>query len=312
MDKIKNYSSAYIYSKGNYESPLLNAIMTCNRVDKKSKEFQGVVDDVKRRQITSVLSEVMMSNNIVLMINNKPLPQTFTIFAAKDVKDKGQLKVFVDITNVVDYKNGYYVCNRVDALSAFLVSAMDHLIYYTDPHRILTNSIMCTSSTDAFVSLFCYILDYLRLSGYTENKSKIMYMTAMYYQTSLLCKDISDSTRNVAAKIAGITPREAKVFDILYDEDDLLNIKTFIDKLTELFKFKGFTAEVFIDKWIYLFGVSTLFASELYPAFSTLLTNAYSGAYLNQQKTIEKCVGREMVEYTNALFKVGHDAFAKL
>jgi len=312
MEKVRNYSSTYLYSKGNYETPLLNAIMTCNRIDKNSREFQGIVDDVKRRQTTSVLLEVMMKNNVVLMMNSKPLSRSFSVFTAKDPKDRGELKVFIDCTNLFKYENGFYSCGRIDVLSAYLISAMDNMIYYTDPRRIVSNNIMVSSSTDAYVSLFCYILDYLRINGYAENKAKIMYIVGMFYQTTLLQKPISDSTRALAAKVAGITPREAKVVDILYDEEHLLNLKTLIDQIVKVFKFKDFTTELFVDKWIYLYGVSTIFAPELYTCFSTMLTDAYSGTYLNQQKTIEKCVGREMIEYTNALFKVGHDSFSRL
>jgi hypothetical protein len=37
---------------------------------------------------------------------------------------------------------------------------------------------------------------------------------------------------------------------------------------------------------------------EYFPAFSAMITDAYNGGYLNQQKTIEKVCGAEMVEYS--------------
>ena len=61
----------------------------------------------------------------------------------------------------------------------------------------------------------------------------------------------------------------------------------------------------FIDKWLFLYGSGTQFATEIYTAFANLLINAYVGAYLNNQKQIEKIAGRSMVEYCNVLFRVG-------
>jgi hypothetical protein len=48
---------------------------------------------------------------------------------------------------------------------------------------------------------------------------------------------------------------------------------------------------------MYLFNPSTVFALEYMPAFQSMLTNAYVGAYLNNQKTIEKICGKSMVQY---------------
>ena len=43
-------------------------------------------------------------------------------------------------------------------------------------------------------------------------------------------------------------------------------------------------------------------------AFASMLTDAYVGAYLNNQKTIEKIVGTNMIEYTKALLQIGADS----
>ena len=48
---------------------------------------------------------------------------------------------------------------------------------------------------------------------------------------------------------------------------------------------------------MYLYGPGTLFALEYYPALAATITDAYCGAYLNNQKTIEKICGRDMIEF---------------
>ena len=46
------------------------------------------------------------------------------------------------------------------------------------------------------------------------------------------------------------------------------------------------------------FGPGTVFGLEYYPAFSAMITDAYVGGYLNNQKTIEKICGKDMVQYS--------------
>ena len=42
-----------------------------------------------------------------------------------------------------------------------------------------------------------------------------------------------------------------------------------------------------------------------YPAFSTMMTDAYVGGYLNQQMTIEKIIGPTMVSFTKTILQIG-------
>ena len=44
-------------------------------------------------------------------------------------------------------------------------------------------------------------------------------------------------------------------------------------------------------------GPQTAFGLEYFPNFSTILTDAYTGVYLNNQKTIEKICGTSMIGY---------------
>ena len=56
---------------------------------------------------------------------------------------------------------------------------------------------------------------------------------------------------------------------------------------------------------MYIYGIGTAFALEFFPAFSAMLTDAYVGCYINNQKTIEKIVGRDMTEYTKTILRIG-------
>lgn len=313
MFKTKNHASSYIYNKAaqSYDRNLINTLITANRIDKNTKQFAPVIDEVKRRQISSVLVDVLMRKNVVLLVCPKPLPAAFSVFTAKDVKEESrELKVFIDFTPVVTYKDGFYYPTNINALIAFLINATTNLVYYTEPKRILANSNLTLYGTSCFTSMFCYILDYLRVSGYAECSGKISYLIALYYQTSILLRPLTDTSKNIAMRVAQISSKEAHAYDFLYDEEkDFANIHTFVSKLVELFGLNGFGLDILVEKWIYLFGNGTQFGLELFPPFTAIVTNAYSGSYLNQQKQIEKCIGRNMLNnFSNEILKIGRDS----
>ena len=140
ISDAKNYNSSFLYKQYNYDKVIMDAVMTADRIDKSLENFEDVLIATKRRQTTSVLVDVLQSDNIILLDPQKQLPLAFSVFAAKDVKKDQKLRVFIDTTNTLEVKNGFWVCKNVDSFVAQLVSAMAHLIYYADPSRIYTNS----------------------------------------------------------------------------------------------------------------------------------------------------------------------------
>ena len=86
-----------------------------------------------------------------------------------------------------------------------------------------------------------------------------------------------------------------------------MSIATFVKALSEFFKNPKLTTEVVVDKWMYSFGNGSQFGLELYPAFAQIIIYAYVGAYLNNQKTIEKILGRELVSFVTEVMNVGSE-----
>ena len=309
MSNIKSYANSYLYTRiPNYERNILEFVMKSERIDKQTEAFSGIVSDVKRRQTSAVLSRVLMREDVILCSYNKPLPASFKVFACKDVKNDGILKVFIDCSGLIIEKNGFLVCNKIDILCTYLLSAMTMIVYHSEPLRLVNNSTIVQSGTECFVSLSSHIFDYLRLNGYAENRTKISYILAMYFQVNMLGLDREDnSTKNLAAKVAGVQLKDINAMEIYYSDDDLLNIDTLLNNITKTFKTNGMTTDVFVEKWNWFYGTGTHFACELFTAFATMITNAYCGSYINNQKTIEKCCGRSMVEFTNAILRVGSE-----
>ena len=95
------------------------------------------------------------------------------------------------------------------------------------------------------------------------------------------------------------------MIDVQMDENDFATIKLFIEKLADMIKVPGLKIDNVVDKWMYLYGVNTIFALEYFPALSAMLTDAYIGAYINNQKTIEKVVGNILVKYTKTVIDKG-------
>lgn len=312
--EVKKYSDTYLYKKGDYDTKLFKFIMSAERVDKNAESFKDIIFDVKRRQVTNSLVEVLKSNKVILLTHPEPLPRAFKVFAAKDVKTDKQLKVFIDVTGVINNDSGRYSCtNRIDILIAYLLSAMHTFIYNADPSRIVNRTKLYLSGATCYASMIYYIIDYLRVGAVDNIKGKVMYMASNFFQVSMMGREeYSESVINTNKKISGISDREISMIEVILEThtNPYKDINTFVNTICAVIRADAtkFKLDPFIDKWMKLFGVGTQFGTELYTAFATMILDAYSGAYLNNQKTIEKVCGRNLVEFTEAVFEVGKGA----
>ena len=306
--KIKNYDQSFLYGKADYGTELFQYIMKADRIDKSSTGFDEIRYLVKRNQITSCLGALLDKQSVILMLPNKPLPRAFKVFAGKDIREDKNTKVFIDCSEIIKFQNNAYVIKQMDVekFISYLACALNTIIYHVDPTIILNNSQLVNSSTEAFAKLCTNIIDYMRIGGVDNVRSKMLYMSALYYQIGMLKKDDNDTAEQKALKISKLSKREAELIRVQLPEASFENINTFVEAIAKVLRVEGLLKlDNFIDKWLFLYGSGTQFATEIYTAFANLLINAYVGAYLNNQKQIEKIAGRSMVEYCNVLFRVG-------
>lgn len=306
--KIKNYDQSFLYGKADYGTELFQYIMKADRIDKSSAGFDEIRYLVKRNQITSCLGALLDKQSVILMLPNKPLPRAFKVFAGKDIREDKNTKVFIDCSEIIKFQNNAYVIKQMDVekFISYLACALNTIIYHVDPTIILNNSQLVNSSTEAFAKLCTNIIDYMRIGGVDNVRSKMLYMSALYYQVGMLKKDDNDTAEQKALKISKLSKREAELIRVQLPEASFENINTFVAAIAKVLRVEGLLKlDNFIDKWLFLYGSGTQFATEIYTAFANLLINAYVGAYLNNQKQIEKIAGRSMVEYCNVLFRVG-------
>jgi hypothetical protein len=318
----KTFSDSYVYnydknSNGKLIAKEINAklieyITTAERIDKKSEAFEGIKQEVKRQQSFSLLYSILMRDDVVLMVNTIEMPRAFKVFEAIDLKEVGKKrKVFIDVTKLLELSNGFYKCNNIFQFITYLSESVTYLLYRNDPIKFMNNSNVTISATECYVSCFSFILDYLRIIGYSESRTKIQYLAGLFFMHNLMGKDIDNYVKNTAAKIAKIGPTEIKQYELYYDKEDFENIDTFVSMIAETFKLKGLTTEVFITRWIFHFGRGTEYGIDLFTSFCNMIVAAYCGAYVVNQKQIEKGCGRSMIKLTTGIMDIASGSLDK-
>lgn len=322
-NSLKSYSDSYLYSKyPRYEKMLMDAIMKDPVIDKKANEFQDVIYEVKRMKVISdPLIRILTSSNTILLDCDNPMVRSFKVFASKDPKSKDptQIKIFIDCTNVITRRDntGDYKVDDVKLLS-YLTNGAICMIYHKNFTILTRRASLIKSATICFSKLFTFIIDYLaKVSIQESNKIKVLYLSSMYFLEGILRMNNPSSSAAIAKKIAGISERESNMLDILIEKscgdakggarvDPYENIKIFIRVLTDVMHLndKVITTDIVVEKWMQQYGPGTVFGLEYFPAFSAMITDAYHGGYLNQQKTIEKVCGADMVEYAKQVIDV--------
>ncbi len=307
----KNYGTTYLYNKFPYEEKVFKFIMNAEQIPVMDSSFDDVKYEFKKRQLSPALSKVLTSKNVILLSakDGRPVNTQFRVFCCKDVRSRSNdLKVFIDVTGLVyrDHESNEFKCRNIDILIADVLNAMVTLIYHKAEDKILTVTIV-EQGMNAFSSLMTHVIDYLtKISAIPSTKSKCQYLCCMYFVRNLLCKNFDTNMKRVAGRICGLSEREQDMIIASVDEeDDFINIKFFIDCISRSIKAPNLKIDNIADKWMFLYGANTPFAMEYFPAFSAMLTDAYTGAYMNNQKTIEKVIGNVLVSYTKSVIEKG-------
>lgn len=307
--KPKNFGDTYLYNKGVYEKEIFDYLMRAERLDKNGQFFEDLKADIKKQRTSSELITVLESPKTILCIGERALPRAFKSFVAKDIKENGENRLFIDVTGLIVKENGAYVYNSRDLqiIISYLLAGMVSMIYYADPDILVNKHDIIEYGCKCFSSLVFYIIDYLRIVSDATARPKIKYLASKYFQLCIMNKKYTESVENWAIRVSQISDQDIIMLNIILEKipNPYENIKTFIDTLSTVLKNDKLTVDVFVDKWMYNIGTGTQFGVELFPSFANILIYAYVGAYLNNQKTIEKAVGRDMVSFVTGIMNVG-------
>lgn len=306
----KNFSDTLLFNKyGEYNNKLMQFIMSNDQIDTSSPEFADVLFDIKRQDIGVSIVNVATSKNIKLMFGNVKLPSQFKVFAAKDIKGKDPkaIKIYIDCNEVLKKDGGKYICRDIDIFLSYLINAMTALIYHADERRIINDSNLLTIGSKAFASVFTHVIDYIfKISVNPELKATCNYLATRFYCEYILQRN-SENDSAIARKAAGISEREERLINIACNSDSFTSLEDFILTINHVLKI-NLTLDALVDRWMFIYGPSTVFALEFFPAFSAMMTDTYCGGYINNQKTIEKIAGKTMVDFTKRIFQIGATA----
>lgn len=307
----KNINQTYLYSLyPAYERQLFNFIMTGERIDTTEEAFSSILYDIKARQVNNNMFKAIQSSKIKLVIGANPLGKAVKVFTIKDVKNGSKDRVtFIDVSNIIHKDdNGSYVCSDTDKLISYLLSAMTQVIYYnpTTETKLTGNVTLTKLGAEAFAKLMFNIVDYIaKISSVQDAKEKCKALSAIYYQVCLLDREFnSEGVISVAKQVSGISDRMISSILVDYDEANFANLKTFCDTISEELRLPKITVEAIVSKWMYVYDPSTTFALELFPQFCSMISDAYVGAYINNQKTIQKIIDTDMVTFTKTLITI--------
>ena len=312
---MRKFNETYLYRKmPEYDRDIHELILKGERIDKTHESFADIKYEIKRKNIDATLIKAIESDRIVLVLPIKPMPKSFRIITAKDIRNDKKIKVFIDCTGIITANGtGYSLVNNGSAVNIFisyLIAARTAFILEAKPQSLIGNSSLTQSGTRAFASLVNYVVDYIgKININVEAKNKSLYLASIYYQVNLLGKDIDfKSVKETAMKISGISERQANIIELDYEKDSFDDIEKFIKLMQEVVHVKGLTIDTFIEKWMFVFGTGTVFATELFVYFAQMMSDAYIGAYINNQKTIEKVAKQDMIEFTKTLIRIGSDS----
>lgn len=292
-------SKCYLYSKMNgYTKVMADAILHAKRIDRNTTEFaEDVGLEIKRSKAPIYLLKILNSKNTHLLQPENPLPKPIRVFAAKDIKGNKKINAFIDISNIITETNNNRYKVNTSVLIAYLLSAKHNMMYYGIPGAFSNKSQLVLLETRAFAKLFTHVIDYLgNISVIPENREKMMYLSAEYFLYNHLKLTDEDRIHEIAMKVADITESQQNIFNIVSDGKDLKTLPGFVDTVKTIFKMNKLTLSLVIEKWMFLYGAATVLSLEFLPSFLTMITDAYSGVYLNNQKSIEKILAKDLVE----------------
>jgi hypothetical protein len=297
--KVKPITGCFLYTKlDGYTEKMSNAILKAERIDRNSEIFsEDVALELKRSKAPSYTMKILTSKNTHLIWPTDPLPRGIRVFAAKDIKRDKNICVFIDCNGVITKRdNGRYKV-KTDLLAANLISAKNNMVYYKAPDMLIKKGSDLVLMAKCFGKLFAHLIDYIgNISVIPEQKDKCRYLAAKYFLSTVAGLDNEDKINSIAAKAAELTDSQERIFGLATSSVNVSSLPAFIDDLKNVFKLDKLSLTLVIEKWMYTYGTSTVLALEFLPSFLTMITDAYCGVYLNMQKTIEKVLGKDLVE----------------
>lgn len=308
----KTVDKCFIYqeNKENFNKSIADSLLHSSIIDVNSSKFEDVKYEVKRRQISKYVYETLDNPRVKLIICKKALPRMLKVLTAKDIKkltgNANNYITYVDVTGIVEEENGVFTCERIDVLVALLFAASSNMLWYSGAYKINGGTSIKEAATICYARLFTNIINYLaKINSVPGQKNKCLYASGLFFLNNLYEENNFETNVAICKKEFDVSDREAELVNMYFKMDSLNSLDKFVESLRQILHLKDLDVANVIRIWVKLYTPGTIFGLEYFPSFSEMLTDSYSGCYLNNQATIEKVCGNNLAVYCNKVIDLG-------
>lgn len=166
-------------------------------------------------------------------------------------------------------------------------------------NAVSMNQTICKLGAEIYSKIFTKVLDRMFAINLDVNKTDILkFKSAEFFLKNVLGKTNENNIHNIAyACTSGETSLNyLNQFDSIFTDSNgtaYKSFENFIEALSEKVEGLGeLNLRSYLDNYMRMYGVSTLFALEYFPAFTHMISSMVIGAHLNAEHVIENLVGR--------------------
>ena len=309
----KTVDKCFIYTenKENFNKNIAECLLHSSVIDTSSKKFDDLRYEIKRRQISKFVCEIIDNPRVKLIICKKAMPRMLKVLTAKDIKkltgNANNYITYVDVTGIIEEDSGKFVCDRIDILIALLFAASNNMLWYTNAFKLKGDfSTIKKSAMMCYARLFTNVINYLaKINNVPGQKNKCLYTSALFFLNNLYEESNFEVNSNICKTETEISDRERELINMYFKMDSLNSLDKFVDTLKDILHLKNLDVSSVVRIWVKLYTPGTIFGLEYFPAFSQMLTDAYTGCYLNNQATIEKVCGNNLAVFCNKVIDLG-------
>lgn len=308
----KTVDKCFIYqeNKENFNKNIAECLLHSSVIDTNSAKFADIKYEIKRRQISKFMYEILDNPRVKLIICKKAMPRMLKVLTARDIKkltgDSKNYITYVDVTGIVEEENGKFECDRIDILIALLFGAANNMLWYTGAFKTRGDAGLKASATICYARLFTNVINYLaKINSVPGQKNKCLYATGLFFLNNVYEESNFDTNSNICKKEFDISEREQELINMYFKMDSLNSLDKFVESLKEILHIKDLDVANVVRIWVKLYSPGTIFGLEYMPAFAEMLTDSYSGCYLNNQATIEKVCGSNLAIFCNKTIDLG-------
>jgi hypothetical protein len=241
-------------------------------------------------------------------------------------KDKSPIPVYIPNFLTIDKVKGKPVCmvnltsygimnkekTRFDIntrqLYALMQSGTMALSCYEKWIQISVNQNILRLGAIMYSKLFTKVLDRMYAVNLDPTKSdKIKYVAAKFFLYNIMGKTKSSTVDSIAYSCCngGTTLPTIQIFNDSFNENAYENLQTFIQELALKIDGMGeLNLRSYIDNYMRMYDVSTLFSLEYFPAFAHMIGCVVVGAHMNRQPVIESLLEKELDKFYTELSNI--------